>query len=129
MVSVGEERRELVESGCPKLAQEIWPSFVRLEGQGASLLAFVGSSSCWLLVGHIQDWWWASPWYLIAYACSIHTGHLRLFWPHPWSMLIRLMLGYAALCASFDVVLVHSVDHSLYSLGCSLKNKYCSVYG
>ena len=43
MVSVGEEGREFVKTGCPKSAQEIWPCFVRLEGQGASLLAFVGT--------------------------------------------------------------------------------------
>ena len=54
MVSVGEERRELVKTGCPKSAQEIWPCFVRLEGKVASYLAFVGSLTC--VVGHnMQD--------------------------------------------------------------------------
>ena len=32
VVSVGEEQRELVKTGCPKSVQEIWPCFVRLEG-------------------------------------------------------------------------------------------------
>ena len=73
-----------MKTGCPKSAQEIWPCFVGLEGQGASSLAFVGSLTCWLLVGDMQDWWWASPRYLIAYTCSISRGHLRFFWPHPW---------------------------------------------
>ena len=50
MVSVDEEQRELVKTGCPKSAQEIWPCFVQLEGQGASLLAFVGSLTCYALV-------------------------------------------------------------------------------
>ena len=40
----------MVKIGWPKSAQEIWLCFVRLEGQGASLLALVGSLTCWLLV-------------------------------------------------------------------------------
>ena len=68
--------------------------------------------------GSIWDWWWVCPWCSIAYACSIHKGHLILFWQHPW---INVWLGYVALCPSFDVVLVHSGVHYLhvYSLGCS----------
>ena len=42
----------------------------------------------------MQDWWWASPGYLIAYACR-----------SPGPVLIKLWLGYTALCCSFDVVL------------------------
>ena len=89
-----------------------------LEGQGASLLAFVGSLTCWLLVGDMQDWWWVGLWYLFAYARSIHRGHLRPFWPHPWINANQILwLGYAALCASFDVVLVTICAPLLTSLG------------
>ena len=30
-----------------------------LEGQGTSSLVFVGCLTCCLLVGDMQDWWWA----------------------------------------------------------------------
>ena len=52
---------KMVETGCSKLAQEIWPCYVGPEGQGASSLVLVGSLTCWLLVGDAQDWWWAGP--------------------------------------------------------------------
>ena len=58
VVSVGDKWRELVKTGYPRSAQEIWPWFVGLERQGASLLAFVISLTCWLFVGDMQDWWW-----------------------------------------------------------------------
>ena len=76
-----EEPRELVKTGCPKSAQEIWLCFVRLEGQWASLLAFVGSLTCWLLVGHMQDWWWA---------IALYTDYIWGFSGHTLgSMLIK----------------------------------------
>ena len=44
---VSEEK--IVETGCPKSAQEIWHCFVGLEGQGASslLVGFSWQLGCW----------------------------------------------------------------------------------
>ena len=58
-------------------------SGLRLEGKEASLLALVGTLTCWLLADNIQDW---CPWHSIVYACS------------------RINACYAAPCASFDMV-------------------------